>query len=80
LNDSEDKKYGIGELNILADTSIGLEHKNSMFPEYELFIREPFGEQKLYVGISSVYDRIQDLKDSKTIISDRKRYVPKEIV
>jgi hypothetical protein len=51
-----------------------------MLPEYDLFVREPFGEKTLYVGIESVYHRIQDLKDEKTITSDRTKYVAKEIV
>jgi hypothetical protein len=69
-----------GELNFLSDNNISFEDKTTSMPQYDLFIREPFGEKKLYVGIQSVYNRIQDLKNDRTIIADRTKYVAKEIV
>jgi len=79
VNDGEDEESS-GELNILSSSDLSFEQKRKELPFYELFIREPFGEKTLYVGIESVYNRIQDLKDQKTLTSNTTKYVPKEIV
>lgn len=80
VNDGFENDDMMGELNILADPSISTKEKRNELPAYDLFIREPFGEKKLYVGIESVYLRIQDLKEERTITANRTRYIPKEIV
>ncbi|MGV8087151.1 MAG: hypothetical protein ACP5N1_05980 [Candidatus Woesearchaeota archaeon] len=69
-----------GELNTLADPSINLEQKKEELPFYDLFERKVYGEQKLYVGIESVYNRIQDLKEQKSITTNRTNYISKELV
>jgi|GEM_PF-2247234 len=77
--DLEDEEAA-GELNILANPDIDLREKRRELPFYELFVREPDGVKKLYVGIDSVYHRIQDLKGIEKITSEKTKYVPKEIV
>jgi hypothetical protein len=80
INDSFEDDDAMGELNILADSNISVKSKRKELPFYDLFVREPYGEKTLYVGLESVYHRIQDLKDEKIITSDRTKYVSKEIV
>jgi len=80
VDDSFDDEMNMGELNILADPNISVNTKRAELPSYDLFVREPFGEKKLYVGIESVYHRIQDLKEDQVITANRTKYVPKEIV
>jgi hypothetical protein len=75
-----DDPKALGELNILANPDISFEDKQAKMPYYDLFVREPFGEKKLYIGIRSVYDRMQDLKKDRTIIREGKTYAPKAIV
>jgi hypothetical protein len=77
VNEDDDN---LGELNMLASPNMTFENKTAKMPQYDLFIREPFGEKKLYVGIESIYNRIQELKDGKTITAEKITYVPKEIV
>ncbi|MGV8141370.1 MAG: hypothetical protein ACP5NW_02935 [Candidatus Woesearchaeota archaeon] len=69
-----------GELNVLVNPDISFEDTQEKMPQYTLFIREPFGEKKLYVGIRSVYDRIQQLKNDRTIVREGAVYTPKAIV
>lgn len=80
VNDSFDSDDTMGELNILADPNISIKEKRKSLPDYDLFIRAPYGEKKLYIGLESVYHRIQGLKDEKVITSDRTKYISKEIV
>jgi len=70
----------LGELNVLSDEKISFEDKQAIMPQYKLFIREPFNQNTLYVGIESVFDRIQDLKKDRIIPSETVKYMPKEIV
>jgi len=69
-----------GELNKLVDNNMTFEEKTMMMPHYKIFIREPFGDKKIYVGIESVYNRLQDLKKDRTITTEATKYTPKEIV
>jgi hypothetical protein len=80
VSDCFENEDTMGELNILADPNISTKAKRNELPFYDLFVREPFGQKTLYVGIESVYHRIQDLKDEKSIVSHRTIYTPKEIV
>jgi len=75
-----DDKKAKGELNILVDSQISFEEKKTMMPQYDLFLREPFGEKKLYVGLESVHNRIQYLKSGNTLTGQTTKYIPKEIV
>ncbi len=79
INDTCDEDT-CGELNFLADKNIDYEAKRTEMPFYSLFVRKPFGEEKLYVGLDSVYHRIQDLKDENKINMQKTKYVAKEIV
>ncbi len=80
VNDSFEDDDTMGELNILANPDISVKAKRKELPFYDLFVRQPYGEKTIYVGLESVYHRIQDLKDEKTITANRTTYVPKEIV
>jgi hypothetical protein len=80
VSDCFENDTAMGELNILADPSISTKAKRKELPFYDLFVREPFGEKTLYVGIESVYHRIQDLKNEKMITANRTTYTSKEIV
>lgn len=70
----------VGELNALADEDVSKAEKERQFPWYKLKYMEPRGVQRLYVSIQSVYDRIQSLKEGKTVEADRLQVEPKEIV
>jgi len=80
VNDAFENNDEMGELNTLADPNMSVKAKRKILPEYDLFVREPYGEKKLYVGLQSVYLRIQDLKDEKVITANRTKYTAKEIV
>jgi len=69
-----------GELDILANPDISLTEKKEDLPFYELFVREPYGEKKLYVSLESVYDRIQDLKGQQKIVTEKTKYTSIDIV
>jgi len=69
-----------GELNVLADPNISLKQKKKELPFYDLYERTVYGEKKTYVGIESVYNRIHDLKDQKSITTNRTKYIAKELV
>jgi hypothetical protein len=82
VNDDEKSP---GELNFLADNRIPMDFRISMNPQYDLFVRTPKddenqGRPKLYIGIRSVYNRIQQLKEGKSIVSNRTTYTAKELV
>jgi hypothetical protein len=52
-----------GELEMLADEEISLNYRVEMFGSvYELIKKKPYGNLKLYVGVNSLLDRIDDLK------------------
>jgi hypothetical protein len=60
--DNEDK-----ELDILADERLSIKERIEEFGDfYNLVKHNPYGEQKLYVGLGSVAGRIQELKCEKT--------------
>ncbi len=69
-----------GELNILSDDEVSKAEKERQMPTYKLMYREPLGEKKLYVSLQSVYNRIQELKEERTIESKRLKVEPKEVV
>lgn len=73
------RKATTGEINTLADPTIGLAEKKNRFPYYELTYRrdEP---SVLYVSIQSVSDRINSLLEGPPIESKRLRVEPREIV
>jgi len=75
-----------GELNILADPEISLTQKRKELPFYNLYMRSVFNqetgekEKKLYIGIESVYNRIQDLKGQDKIVTQKTKHIPTAIV
>lgn len=77
LSEKEDDE---GELVILADESISLAEKKRELPFYDLFMRDVRGEKKLYIGLESVYNRIEDLKIQNTTISESSKIKQTEVV
>jgi hypothetical protein len=69
-----------GELDIVADPSISLAEKRRQLPHLDMAYHQVNGDRKVYVSMTSIYDRIQTLKDSETIISKRTKIEPVEIV
>jgi hypothetical protein len=73
-----------GELNILTNPDLPFEDRMAMMPYYDLFIKESKIDnvpvKKLYVGIVSVRDRIENLKGERTITRKGVTYTPRAIV
>ncbi|MBU0979402.1 MAG: hypothetical protein KJ709_01230 [Nanoarchaeota archaeon] len=61
----------LGELNYLADQEMSKAEKERQFPTYRLNYREVRGSTQLFISIGSVYQRIQELKQGKTIEAER---------
>lgn len=69
-----------GELNELCDPSYSFDKKQGMFVQYDLLERQVSGEARTYIGIESVYNRIQELKEGKSVRADRLKVEPREVV
>ncbi len=69
-----------GELNQLADRNISFEEKKEGHPEYILIQKEAWGKPRVYAAISSIYDRIQQLKTDERIVANRLTVSHKDIV
>ena len=79
------KTLVIGDLFVnlgwgLADADISFREKKRDMPYFDLFIRNPSGKKTVYIGLDSVYHRIQDLKNEEKISAAKTKYVAKEIV
>jgi len=69
-----------GELERLADPGVSLADKQEDMPDYLLQRKTINGVTGLYVGVLSVYDRIQMLKGEETIKSRREKLILTEVV
>ena len=69
-----------GELEILADQGIGIAEKKQEMPWYDIIRKDINGLKTLYVGVQSVYDRIQELKGEESVKSRREKLVLTEVV
>ncbi len=69
-----------GELHILADAELSLGQKKRRVPQYKLITHNAHGVDRTYVAISSVYRRINDLKEIYVNDAKRTAFEPIEIV
>jgi len=70
----------LGELDIVADPEISLAEKKRQMPYFDMAYHTANEEKRVYISLTSVYDRIKSLKEEKPIISKREKIEPVEIV
>ena len=71
----------LGELDVLTRCHERINPQDrDIVSKYDVIRRTVNDERRLYVSIASVYDRIQELKDSETIISKRTKIESLDIV
>ena len=67
-----------GELDQIQGLKLAQAH--SLFPHYDLLERDFRSKPRLYMGILSVNDYIQDLKAGRVVKSVHKDIAPKEVL
>lgn len=74
------EEQGEGEFERLAEQDVSLPEKQKDMPDYLLIRKTSNGQAGIYVGVLSVYDRIQMLKGEETIKSRREKLILTEVV